>query len=631
MAQQDLTPAKTKKLFIELVNISDKKNMYPVVPDDQGGSELYQTMNDGEFRPKHEVKYEPPPVVKSFPARTSFVHNCIANKNKSNISHFENIYNKKVFNPKKFKILRWLHAQNIDFRRLTMLKNELFDYEDADDNMYIPMEHWNETIAHFDDLHGCIDVIKEEVEEGGKINMQKLTDLVDLFYFLPITVQKDKNNSSKMFMVMSSNTQNQYTIDNRQGGNLKRMLDMLHIKLSEKFRNLAEAYRYFDQNFNNRVSFAEFQATLDALRIKYQVEQMDEIFQYLDKDQKGYVSYQDFCELLEERRRHLDTFDYEQNKKAMAAKDEGLSWLQAYLDKANLADLEKMSKLITLNGTKIQKNNRSIIHSHLKNRRMSQGNPDGTQMSFGRPSGLEIRDPSDLTMIMKNEFMKDYLKETITTRMKDKIEQHKIINRDWQNKGFKLRSQSVAHQIKQKDNQRKIKNFKEMNNTFRVSKDDLHTLTNGTWAGASISELTKKGMSAAHKTHNQRFFNEPLAGKLPKIENARARASSTMDKYDDSGISMLHNDHLNPVQTPVTRNSTFPEHSNSVVIQETTAQDDKNKFLNELHKMRMDLFEQRTSVDAQNEKPYLPMLSSDEKELIMEQYYKSKKKLNIKA
>lgn len=44
--------------------------------------------------------------------------------------------------------------------------------------------------------------------------------------------------------------------------------------------------------------------------------------------------------------------------------------------------------------------------------------------------------------------------------------------------------------------------------------------------------------------------------------------------------------------------------------------------------MRLGFFEQRTSLDAQNEKPYLPMLSTDEKELIMEQYYQSKRKLN---
>lgn len=43
--------------------------------------------------------------------------------------------------------------------------------------------------------------------------------------------------------------------------------------------------------------------------------------------------------------------------------------------------------------------------------------------------------------------------------------------------------------------------------------------------------------------------------------------------------------------------------------------------------MRIQTFEKRAR-DTNNEKPYLPMLSSDEKELIMEQYYQSKKKLN---
>jgi hypothetical protein len=46
-----------------------------------------------------------------------------------------------------------------------------------------------------------------------------------------------------------------------------------------------------------------------------------------------------------------------------------------------------------------------------------------------------------------------------------------------------------------------------------------------------------------------------------------------------------------------------------------------------MHEMRMTTFEERIN-DPMNVKPYLPMLSSDEKEVIMEQYYASKKKLN---
>jgi hypothetical protein len=49
-----------------------------------------------------------------------------------------------------------------------------------------------------------------------------------------------------------------------------------------------------------------------------------------------------------------------------------------------------------------------------------------------------------------------------------------------------------------------------------------------------------------------------------------------------------------------------------------------------IHDMRLKMFDQRTSqeVATNGVKPYLPMLSSDEKEVIMEQYFKSKKKLS---
>lgn len=53
----------------------------------------------------------------------------------------------------------------------------------------------------------------------------------------------------------------------------------------------------------------------------------------------------------------------------------------------------------------------------------------------------------------------------------------------------------------------------------------------------------------------------------------------------------------------------------------------EKEVLDHIHQMRLMMFEHRVN-DVNNEKPYLPMLSSDEKELIMEQYFASKKKLN---
>ena len=87
------------------------------------------------------------------------------------------------------------------------------------------------------------------------------------------------------------------------------MLDLIWIKIADRFKGMAEAYRYFDVNFNNRVSFNEFQKGLDHMRLKFQVNELDVIFKYLDRNQKGYITYNDFCGLSEEKRRNLDRID----------------------------------------------------------------------------------------------------------------------------------------------------------------------------------------------------------------------------------------------------------------------------------------------------------------------------------
>ena len=46
-------------------------------------------------------------------------------------------------------------------------------------------------------------------------------------------------------------------------------------------------------------------------------------------------------------------------------------------------------------------------------------------------------------------------------------------------------------------------------------------------------------------------------------------------------------------------------------------QSTEEELLEHIHNMRVDAFEMRHK-DPHNEKPYLPMLSSDEKEVIME-------------
>lgn len=54
------------------------------------------------------------------------------------------------------------------------------------------------------------------------------------------------------------------------------------------------------------------------------------MFKYLDKDEKGYITYQDFTEVTEERRRHLVP-SYPKNPKKSPYDEIDQNYLTAYL------------------------------------------------------------------------------------------------------------------------------------------------------------------------------------------------------------------------------------------------------------------------------------------------------------
>ena len=64
----------------------------------------------------------------------------------------------------------------------------------------------------------------------------------------------------------------------------------------------------------------------------------------MDRGDKGYISYGDFCELAEEKRRHLDPVDTSKEILDPEAKITKDDWVRTYLDGVNIAELEDMSK-----------------------------------------------------------------------------------------------------------------------------------------------------------------------------------------------------------------------------------------------------------------------------------------------
>jgi len=121
--------------------------MYPVLKDGNAKRLFHRRMTH-DFDDKHNMEYIPPPVVKDLTLKNTFVHNCIQNKNKVNVEHFDKIFNKKVFSDKKWHILKRMHEDNIDFRMLTSFKNALFDSEELVDNHLVPLSEWVTSKAH---------------------------------------------------------------------------------------------------------------------------------------------------------------------------------------------------------------------------------------------------------------------------------------------------------------------------------------------------------------------------------------------------------------------------------------------------------------------------------------------------
>jgi hypothetical protein len=81
-----------------------------------------------------------------------------------------------------------------------------------------------------------------------------------------------KSQSPDIFRILSSNKHDSATAVKNQASpaenKLKRHLELIWLRINEKFSNLSAAFRFFDQNFNNRVSFNEFSKGLETLKVK---------------------------------------------------------------------------------------------------------------------------------------------------------------------------------------------------------------------------------------------------------------------------------------------------------------------------------------------------------------------------
>lgn len=93
---------------------------------------------------------------------------------------------------------------------------------------------------------------------------------------------------------------------------LSKIMTLVAIKIEEKFHSLAKAFLFFDQDGDQYISKTEFAKGIEGLRVKLPKQDVDKVFDFMDKNKDGNMNYHEFCGFSEEKRRNIDPFDSEE-------------------------------------------------------------------------------------------------------------------------------------------------------------------------------------------------------------------------------------------------------------------------------------------------------------------------------
>ena len=90
---------------------------------------------------------------------------------------------------------------------------------------------------------------------------------------------------------------------------LSKIMTLIAIKIEERCPSLAKAFLFFDMDLDQEISRTEFAKGIEKLRVKLNKDDIDRVFEHMDKDRSGTLNYHEFCGFSEEKRRNIDPFD----------------------------------------------------------------------------------------------------------------------------------------------------------------------------------------------------------------------------------------------------------------------------------------------------------------------------------
>jgi len=93
----------------------------------------------------------------------------------------------------------------------------------------------------------------------------------------------------------------------------QKLLGIIWTKIYERFKTINAAFRFFDSNYDQKVSFNEFAQGIEYMRLKLSYEDIWKIYKFMDTNGDGHIGYDEFTQLCEEKWRNLDPFEAYKN------------------------------------------------------------------------------------------------------------------------------------------------------------------------------------------------------------------------------------------------------------------------------------------------------------------------------
>ncbi|CAG9312996.1 unnamed protein product [Blepharisma stoltei] len=193
-------------------------------------------------------------------------------------------------------LLMKLQQNHIDIRTLEAIKSHSM--------MPVKDQKPKSTAASFKNIlnsygskipeHLRTDLLAHCIDPGGNFKLSQLYDLIEAYKFAP---QGTKYYNSQL---LSPNVKEalwspeRASLRSRSEDQQAQLIKKLSLQITDRFRMISQAFRFFDNDKDGKINFTDFLISLENFTIFATKKELKTLFMSLDKDEKGFLKLEDF-------------------------------------------------------------------------------------------------------------------------------------------------------------------------------------------------------------------------------------------------------------------------------------------------------------------------------------------------